>query len=143
MDLDIQVPKFIEIYLGKKVINSKEFSKIWRNKVEQVSKFLEIIKGLELGEYFHLASFILYEKGYSVDLGRSIKLVKKLESKGYDGIFKNFTFPESFLLMLYNLSNERKEVIKRIKEKKLEAPRELFELRDFIEYKILFLLVFL
>jgi len=139
MDLDIQVPKFIEIYLGKKVINSKEFSKIWRNKVEQVSKFLEIIKGLELGEYFHLASFILYEKGYSVDLGRSIKLVKKLESKGYDGIFKNFTFPESFLLMLYNLSNERKEVIKRIKEKKLEAPRELFELRDFIEYKILFL----
>jgi hypothetical protein len=139
IDLDLQVPKFLEVYLGKKIINSKEFSKIWKNKVEQVSKVLEVIKGLESGEYFHLANFILYEKGYMVDLGRSVKLIKKLEAKGYDGIFKNFPFPKSFLSTVYELLNERKKIIERIKEKKAEAPRELFELRDFIEYKVLFL----
>uniref|UniRef100_A0A7C3SMF0 Uncharacterized protein n=1 Tax=Dictyoglomus turgidum TaxID=513050 RepID=A0A7C3SMF0_9BACT len=74
-----------------------------------------------------------------VDLGRSVKLIKKLEAKGYDGIFKNFPFPKSFLLTVYELLNERKKIIERIKEKKAEAPRELFELRDFIEYKVLFL----
>ena len=70
---------------------------------------------------------------------RSYKLLSKLKEKGYNREFQRLNLPESFLKMLQNLVEERRKIIDEIKMKKEEAPKELFEEREFLEYKILFL----
>lgn len=134
-----KLPKFLSLYIGKNEISAHEFSEIWRSKVEEVEKVLKFINGLELGEYFHLANIILWEKGFIVDLERSQKLLNKLITKGYKSEFKKFPFPKEFLDYLKELSMKRREVIKNINEKKAEAPSYLYEERRILEYKILFI----
>lgn len=137
-DLVFRLPKFLSLYIGKEEISAKEFSEIWRSKVEKVEKILSLIKGLEAGEYLHLAKIILWEKGLIEDLGRSYKLLNKLRAKGYGEEFKYFPFPESFLKYLKEVTEKRKIIIEEIKRRKEEAPFYLHEERKLLEYKILF-----
>ncbi|MCX7719827.1 MAG: hypothetical protein N2Z64_00945 [Dictyoglomus thermophilum] len=138
-DLKFKLPRFLSLYIGETEISAKEFSSIWRGKVEEAEKVLELIKGLEAGQYFHLANIILWEKGLMDLSDRSYKLLSKLKEKGYNREFQRLNLPESFLKMLQNLVEERRKIIDEIKMKKEEAPKELFEEREFLEYKILFL----
>ncbi|MGB9810854.1 hypothetical protein [Dictyoglomus turgidum] len=138
-DFVFRLPKFLRLYFEKTEITPEEFSQVWRRKVEEIEKIIEIIKGLEAGEYFRLAKVILWEKGFIELSERDYKLLNKLRNKGYNGEFKNLYFPESFLKVLKDLVERRRKIIDEIKSKKEEAPSYLFEERKLLEYKLLFL----
>ncbi|HOJ92103.1 MAG TPA: hypothetical protein PKW23_00360 [Dictyoglomaceae bacterium] len=137
--IKFSLPKFLSLYFSKQEMYADEISSLWREKVEEVSKVLNFVSGIEAGEYFHLGKIILYEKGLLEDLGKSKKFFDKLKEKGYDNIFRDFPFSNKFLSVLKDLIEERDKVIEEIRKKKKEASSQLHQERHFVEYKIILL----
>ncbi|PMQ02137.1 MAG: hypothetical protein CBR30_00300 [Dictyoglomus sp. NZ13-RE01] len=137
-DTEIILPKYLSIFFGE-TVDPKDFSYSWRNIVDTIDKFLEIISNTQQGEYFHLAKIILAEKGI-IDFERSHKYLKYKEKiKNSIGIIKEIKIPMEFLEELKNLIYEREKILNLLRERKKNSDKSLFDKRDLLEYKILFL----
>lgn len=133
-----KLPKFLSIYFGEEISN-KDFSKIWRYKIEEIEDILKVFSKTEQGEYFHLAKIILYQKGY-IDLEVNEKIKKYIRKVSpHIRRLENIKFPEEFLKVLKNLIEKRNYIISILKEKKEKSDKSLYKEKEFIEYKILFL----
>ncbi|MCS7202131.1 MAG: hypothetical protein NZ841_05085 [Dictyoglomus sp.] len=139
-DYIFRLPKFLSIYLGEE-INGRELANSWREKVSILENILRIFPHTEQGEYFHLATILLIEKGYMPKT-----LYEKEKIQKYFGKIKNsisfllkIDFPKILLEVLKNLIEERSRILSELNLKKEKAEDELHKKRDFIEYKILFI----
>lgn len=139
-DYVFKLPKFLSIYFGEE-INGEDFTKSWREKVKIIENILNIFPYTEQGEYFHLATILLIEKGYLPKIFYENKKIKRYLRKIQNNInfFSKIDFPPKFLELLKNLIEERRKILSELKLKKVKAEDELYKKRELVEYKILFL----